>query len=141
MGSGPLPLSSILLAQKYGYKIHNVDVNGDAIKLSSKLVEALGISDLLSFEQEDIRACTGHENFDVVFLAALVGMEPKEKSQLLKHIYETTNNKVKVVARSSSGYRRLLYPTIDTNELGKFQLVSEVHPKNEVINSILVLAK
>ena len=63
----------------------------------------------VSCEDVSIERATWKE-FDVVFLAALVGMNTKSKLAILKALAEKLKPGTLVVARSARGLRSVLYP-------------------------------
>jgi nicotianamine synthase len=58
----------------------------------------------------DGRSGTNWENFDIVFLAALVGMTNKEKMGILRGLVGKLRRGCLVVCRSARGLRAVLYP-------------------------------
>jgi len=101
------------------------------------------------------------KSFDLVFLAALVGMNSSSKISILASLASKLTPGTLVVARSARGVRTVLYPVrgvlvhhaarrayangIKVLELGEdlqnagYQVLAEVHPWTEVVNSIVVL--
>ena len=113
IGSGPLPLSSICLARSEGKpRVLNIDHNADAIDRSKELWKNLGAT------AENIHFnCVGAddstislEDYDVVYLAALVGNTQEQKEYLLRNVVRRMRKGSLVVVRSAHGLRRLLYP-------------------------------
>jgi nicotianamine synthase len=119
IGSGPLPLSSLLIADyfdkrnpKHSPKIHNIDHDPLAIAVSSKLCSKLGQSSRnMQF------MCTEASNdsynlrmFDIVYVAALVGATEEQKHKILSSIVKRMKVGAMVVLRSAHSLRTLLYP-------------------------------
>lgn len=96
----------------------------------------------MTFECADAVAETSLMGFDVVFLAALVGVSQEEKTRVLGSLVRRMKRGVLVVVRSACGVRGLLYPALKFSEelrvLG-LQLVLEVRPWNHVVNSTLIM--
>ncbi|KAF8455802.1 Nicotianamine synthase [Kalaharituber pfeilii] len=168
LGSGPMPLTAICLAQlldpvsihhgtapdaytdhKTAVQIHNIDRNPIAIELSSKLCSVLGrLTRALTFECADANseASSDLKSFDVVYLAALVGITPEEKLALVASVAARMRTGAMLVMRSAHSMRRILYPTVDpaglagvTGEQGlKVVPILVVHPWNEVVNSVII---
>ncbi|KAF7722329.1 putative 26S proteasome regulatory subunit [Apophysomyces ossiformis] len=141
VGSGPLPLSSILMAQQCAKIRHvdNVDNNHQAIVISSQLVRSLGMQDRLKFHEVDASQYAGYGHADVVILGALVG-DKQQKMEFLKRIADDMRPGAVVMVRSAHSLRKLLYPSVEPFELNAcgFETLAEVHPHNEVVNSVLI---
>ncbi|KAJ4991205.1 nicotianamine synthase [Stagonosporopsis vannaccii] len=149
VGSGPLPLTSLCMLDLFPLAhVHNIDRDAAALSLSRDLSARLGYADRMSFsctdvsvEDEDEEA-TEWDHFDVVFLAALVGMDTVSKLVILGGLVRKLRPGALVVARSAKGLRGVLYPILelgeDLEEVGLEMLV-EVHPWTKVVNSVIVL--
>ncbi len=141
LGSGPLPLSSISLAQifeknNFNGSIHNVDNDPKAIELSKKLEL---YKNILTFEVADARFCD-LTMYDVVFLAALVGSSKEEKLSILKSVASRMKKGALLIIRTVHGMRRVLYQEVNSNELLNIGIkpLLVVHPWNGIINSVIV---
>ncbi|KAF2439707.1 Nicotianamine synthase [Karstenula rhodostoma CBS 690.94] len=147
IGSGPLPLTSLcLLAHFPTATITNIDRDADALAVSSALTEKLGYADRMTFACEDAADASGGrtdwEAFDVVFLAALVGMRSPEKVGVLRGLRGRLRVGTVVVCRSARGMRGVLYPVLELSEElqgAGFEVLAELHPWNGVVNSVVVL--
>ena len=137
LGSGPLPLSSILLARDHGVEVDNIDVDPGALDRSRAVADALGL-DGLGFRLADARTCDGLDRYDVVVLAALVGMRPAAKRSVVKHLGRRLAPGALLLARSAHATRSLLYPVLDLTCLAPLDLLTVLHPYHQVINSVVV---
>ncbi len=138
IGSGPLPLTSMLIAERYGLSVTNIDVDEEACASARTLARRLRLSDKLSFIRADAMSYTDLSEFDCVFLAALVGMNRREKGRLLSHLYASMRPQALLLVRSSQRLRALLYPEVDIHGMDPFVPLLEIHPHDEVINSVIV---
>ncbi|KAL6707005.1 hypothetical protein ACN47E_004955 [Coniothyrium glycines] len=154
IGSGPLPLTSLCMRDRYPHtKIHNIDRDESALQISQDLCKELGYD--MSFAREDVSVdnayhgdvrneshATDWQTFDVVFLAALVGMDTPSKLAILSTLALKLRPGTLVVARSARGLRSVLYPILelseDIEEIG-YEVLVEVHPWTKVVNSVIVL--
>jgi nicotianamine synthase len=113
VGSGPLPLSSLGLLDRYpGATVWNVDRDEEALRTSAKLCEVLGYTGM-RFVCEDVTEQTSTMDwagFEVVFLAALVGIDAVSKMGILAGLAGKLAPGALVVARSARGLREVLYP-------------------------------
>lgn len=114
IGSGPLPLTSlcILSSQPASSKtsVLNIDIQKSAISESAMLSERLGKSGRgMSFLHAGASDTTDLRDFDVVYLAALVGSTQEEKEELLSTVVGRMREGALLVVRSAERLRRLMY--------------------------------
>uniref|UniRef100_A0A1J3EMB1 Nicotianamine synthase n=1 Tax=Noccaea caerulescens TaxID=107243 RepID=A0A1J3EMB1_NOCCA len=90
VGSGPMPLTSIVLAKFHlpNTTFHNFDIDSHANTLASSLVSRdPDLSKRMIFHTTDVlNANEGLDQYDVVFLAALVGMDKEAKVRAIEHL-------------------------------------------------------
>ncbi|KAI3448495.1 hypothetical protein Pfo_005160 [Paulownia fortunei] len=146
VGSGPLPLTSIVLASRYlnSAVFHNYDIDVSANSMAMKLVESHpDLSKRMEFHTTDIMTASGAalKNYDVVFLAALVGMETDEKMRVIEHLAKHMAPGAILMLRSAHGARAFLYPVVEPLDLRGFEVLSVYHPSDDVINSVVVARK
>ncbi|XP_058067929.1 nicotianamine synthase-like [Magnolia sinica] len=145
VGSGSMPLTSIIMATHYMKSTYfdNYDIDESANQLARRIV---GVdSDLgrrmrfKTCDVMDVREELG--GFDCMFLAALVGMSREEKVRILGHMRKYMKCGSVLVVRSANGSRGFLYPVVEDEDLGGFEILSVFHPTNEVINSVVLVRK
>lgn len=136
VGSGPLPLTSLLVAAELGVAVDNLDRDREAVALGERVARALGLA-RLAFHRADV-AHADLGAYDVVVLAALVGATTAEKRAVVGHLAASMAAGAVLLARSAAGLRTLLYPALDAAALEGFDLQAIVHPVHEVINSVVV---
>ncbi|KAK4487337.1 hypothetical protein RD792_006056 [Penstemon davidsonii] len=146
IGSGPLPLTSIVLASNHltSATFHNYDIDSSANSMATKLVQSnTDLSDRMVFHTNDIMNVPGSvlKEYDVVFLAALVGMEIEEKMNVVEHLAENMAPGAILMLRSAHGARAFLYPVVEPRDLRGFEVLSVYHPTDEVINSVVIARK
>ncbi|KAI3525658.1 hypothetical protein L1887_04625 [Cichorium endivia] len=145
VGSGPLPLTSIVLAS-YHLKdttFHNYDIDPLANSMASCLVAPdPDLSQRMIFHTTDIMDVTDElKEFDVIFLAALVGMDIDEKLKVVQHLAVYMTPGSILMLRSAHGARAFLYPVVDPQDLRGFEVLSVFHPDDDVINSVVISRK
>ncbi|KAH6627213.1 Nicotianamine synthase [Chaetomium sp. MPI-SDFR-AT-0129] len=168
IGSGPLPLTSLCLLQhlkqnptnallanpppsssdaKLSHKdpvILNVDYDASAIAASLTLSLALGEPGRgMEFICADAAAPSERDlaEFDVVYMAALVGVTQTEKESIILRVVDRMRAGALLVVRSSWGLRTCLYPEVDLATealLEKLECCVVVHPYGQVVNSVIV---
>lgn len=142
VGSGPLPLTSFLLAEG-GVRVDNLERDPVALAQSRRVAEALGVGGQAFHRVDvgqgsvevDLAAC------DLVVLAALVGLTPERKAMVLRRLAAAMAPGAVLLARSARGLRTLLYPEVEADALAGFEVLGVVHPLGEVINSVIVARK
>ncbi|KAG8369702.1 hypothetical protein BUALT_Bualt14G0041400 [Buddleja alternifolia] len=146
VGSGPLPLTSIVLASHHltSTVIDNYDIDESANSMASKLVESHpDLSKRMNFYTNNIMNVSEEalKNYDVVFLAALVGMGIEEKMDVVEHLAKHMAPGAILMLRSAHGARAFLYPVVEPRHLRGFEVLSVFHPTDDVINSVVVARK
>ena len=129
------------MAKKYGMAVDNLDNDETAVDISMQLVAALQLERSICVQLADAATFDGYGNYDVVFLASLVGQTPAEKLAIIARIRDQLRPESLLVARSAHHLRTLLYPEVDTESHGDLKLQVVIHPFNEVINSIVIFEK
>lgn len=138
--SWPLPLTAIVLAQKYNLKITLLDISKEAIELSKKLVKSLEIEKSFEFITWDITKFTSDNHYDIIFLASLV-CQSTDNEIIFSHINKSLKY-TNILVRTSSWIRQLLYKKVDIEIFKKyFKVLLKVSPKNEIINSFIIAKK
>lgn len=79
--------------------------------------------------------------FDLVYMAALVGISQAEKEEIMLEVVGRMRKGALLVVRSSWGLRTCLYPEVDLARerlLEKLEICVVVHPYGGVVNSVVV---
>ncbi|XP_048321100.2 nicotianamine synthase [Ziziphus jujuba] len=145
VGSGPMPLTSFIMATYHMKSTHfdNFDIDEKANELAGQIVASDGeLEKRMKFETRnitDVKEKLGE--YDCVFLAALVGMNKEEKVKILEHIRKYMKEGGILLVRSAKGARAFLYPVVEEHDLVGFDVLSIVHPTNDVINSVVLVRK
>ncbi|KAK3906178.1 putative nicotianamine synthase [Staphylotrichum tortipilum] len=157
IGSGPLPLTSLCLldslkknsASTAGVSpedspiVLNIDCDATAIAASLELCMALGEPGRgMEFICAEATSPAGDlAEFDVVYMAALVGVSQAEKEGIMLQVIGRMRKGALLVVRSSWGMRTCLYPEVDlTTEglLARLEPCVVLHPYGQVVNSVIV---
>ncbi|KAI4301703.1 hypothetical protein L6164_034954 [Bauhinia variegata] len=145
VGSGPLPFTSIVLASNHlpTTTFHNYDLDTLANSQALRLVESdPDLSKRMVFHTSDILDVTNTlKDYEVVYLAALVGMDKEEKGRIIDHLAKHMAPGAFLMLRSAHGARAFLYPVVEPSDLHGFEVLSIFHPTDEVINSVLIARK
>lgn len=145
VGSGPLPLTTLVLATEHmpSTRFHNYDLDPVANAVASRLVAARPeLSQRMAFHTCNVMDAAGRlPDYEVVFLAALVGMDTRGKTEVIRHLAEHMAPGAFLLLRSAHGARGFLYPVVDVDDLRGFHVISVVHPTDEIINSVILARK
>jgi nicotianamine synthase len=140
VGAGPLPLSSLLLARDHHVAVDSFDRDRGAVARARGVLAALG-EDGRRVRAGNTARCPDLRSYDLVVLAALVGSTPTAKRAAIAQVHARMRPGALLAARSAHAARSLLYPDLDLEAFGELELLSVVHPFNQVINSIVLARK
>lgn len=138
VGSGPLPMSSIMMAGKHGLYVDNLDIDKKACELSSELIKALNLSEKVKVIHKNIFDITDFSEYKSVFIAALAGKDETEKVRIIEHVAHYAEKGTHIVLRSVSDLGTLLYPEITADHLKNIDVVKKYDRPKGIINNIIV---
>lgn len=141
VGAGPLPLTAYIFAVHYGLDVTNLEVEESAKCCALEWMEPILGTDHIPCHHMDVMDFTGFQDYDVVVLAALVGLTQAEKQRIVAHLHTHMSPDQLLMVRSVRGLRALLYPVVKASDLQGFGVVREVHPRGEVVNSVVLARK
>ena len=145
IGSGPLPLSTLILAMHHMKStcFDNFDIDESANAAARQLVASDNeLQRRVKFHTHDVMEVRDRlGEYDCIFLAALVGMNKVEKVKILGHVRKYMKKGGTLLVRSVKGARAFLYPVVEEEALLGFEVLTIFHPTNEVINSIILARK
>ena len=145
VGSGPMPLTSFVLALNHFKTTHfdNYDFDDKANSLARQIVASDDeLEKRMKFETSDIMDVKEKlSEYDCIFLAALVGMTKEEKVKILGHVRKYMKEGGVLLVRSAKGARAFLYPVIEEEDLVGFEILEIFHPTDEVINTVVLVRK
>lgn len=137
-GSGPLPLTAIVLATEHNIKSTIIDNDKEAIVLSRMLLKRLNLLSKIEVIEADATTFNKYNEFSVIYIAALAGAKDSIKAKIFNQIKLTGNKGTHIIARSSWGNRKLLYKPLSKNIFEIFKPLIQVNPFNEIVNSIVI---
>lgn len=135
----PLPLTAILIAINYNIKIKIIDKSIEAVNLSSKLIKSLNLESLIEIQLWDALNYKNTQKYDLCYIASLVFWNNYNKNIIKNIICLNINN---FLIRTSDWNRQLLYKKTNEKVIKEFfntKLI--IHPKDEIINSFILLTK
>lgn len=138
VGSGPLPLSSIMMAGKHGFDVDNIDIDKKACDLSSKLIKVFNLSEKVKVLHKNIFDIIDFSEYKSIFIAALAGKDEAEKIRIINHVALYAEKGTHIILRSVADLGTLLYPEITADHLKSIDVVKKYNRPKGVINNIIV---
>lgn len=136
-GSGPLPLTAIVLTEKFGVPVDCLDIEQEAATIAAQVADRLDLSERLQFIAGNIANHSGLERYDVILLAALAGGQ-RDKRRILRHLSATMQRGAVLIVRTASELRTLLYPPVLPQDFDGFDLRLGIQPYTENLHSALI---
>lgn len=136
VGGGPLPLTLILLNRMFGIKGTSIEVIPEIAAISRKVLDKLGLS-------SKINVICGDEtelsklSYDAVMVAAFA--EPKNR--VFQNVRRIVSTETKILYRTYSGMRAILYAPITSESLSGFEEIGRVLPTGKVNNTSVFIKK
>lgn len=135
IGSGPIPITGILLHQLTGCKVDCCEKVSESAELSEKVINKLGYSNEIKIITAE-RSQVDYSKYSIILVALLA----KPKSIILKEIWGSIKNGVRVICRTSDLSRQAFY---ETTEEQLFALYNPVHKNvakgDQTISSVLLI--
>ncbi|XAR51182.1 Nicotianamine synthase [Bertholletia excelsa] len=145
VGSGPMPLTSIILATHHLFVsiFDNYDIDDSANTMARKIVSSdAELERRMRFKTQDVMEAREElGEYDLIFLAALVGMSKEEKMKVIAHVRKHMKPGGALLLRSVKAARAFLYPVVEEDHLSGLEVLSVFHPMNDVINSVILARK
>jgi len=138
VGSGPMPLSAIMLHLLSAVEVICVEMDSAAYEASCLLLEHLGLADKVKVVLEN-GSNFDYSSYSQIFVASLV----RNKMEVLEQITQTTSDPL-VAVRTAEGLRQIMYEAIDESQLNRqgWQILGRTSPdENLVINSTLFIER
>lgn len=137
IGGGPLPLTLIMINQLFGLNCTSIELSPEIANISIRVLEKLGLN-------SEINVVCGDETelknigCDLVMIAALA--EPKKR--VFHNVKKFIRPNTKVVYRTYTGMRAILYAPVVEEDLEGFVTLDSVLPAGKVNNtSVLIKVK
>jgi hypothetical protein len=138
LGSGPLPLSLIVLCREYGLLGIGIEQDGKRAALSRQVIARLGLSENIEIIEGNHFSLPLKTNCDLYMVAAQA--EPKE--EVFKHLAKVLPEGSKVSYRLyEKGLRRLLDCSSLFEMPSGFEEYLRIQPKPPVNNTVVFLKK
>lgn len=136
IGSGPVPVSAILLHEYLGVPVDCADVDPDAVAQSRTLLERLSLKDQIRVALTD-GAAVDASRYDMVLIALLA----KPKAEILAQVSKSARPDCRIICRTSLGLRTIVYEPMNPAEDLKCFRVADRRPAlhhGDTISSLLL---
>ncbi|GAA0893808.1 hypothetical protein GCM10009122_34870 [Fulvivirga kasyanovii] len=132
IGSGPFPITAILLHELTGKKIDCLERDSEAAQMSIEILKKLGFDGKIEVHVGEGESFS-LENYDVILNALLA----KPKWSIMKNIKNRCPNSIRVLCRTSYGLRRILYEATSSNATHGFhQLGVQIATEGDTISTL-----
>jgi Nicotianamine synthase protein len=136
IGGGPLPLTLMLLNTRHGIDGISVEKVPKIAALSEQVLDKLGYGSAIAVVCGDESALADLA-YDGVIVAALA--EPKDR--VFANVYNAVSTATKILYRTYSGMRAILYAPVVSEDLLGFREVGRVLPTGKVNNTSVMIRK
>lgn len=141
IGGGALPMTAVILAQKFKYNITILERDIESYNISTSIVSKLGLDQYIKVLLCTAQAYGRYCDHDLIYIATMVGEDQNSKDNIINIISNSTRGSTIIVIRSAFAMKELLYyPYIFKSNEG-LKLLTEVRPHNHIVNSFFVLQK
>ncbi|NNU82520.1 nicotianamine synthase [Geobacillus sp. BMUD] len=136
VGSGPLPLSALLLQRQIERPVVCIDIDEKAHAAGKKLIDAYGWGETVRCVLAD-GAHYDYRRHDIVWIASLV----PNKEEVIERVYEI-NREAIIAIRSVDGIYELLYEPVDVAYFRRAgcQKIGDAKANRSIINSTVFIA-
>jgi hypothetical protein len=134
IGSGPFPISALILATVFGMHVTAVERNGNAAVLSARVIKHLGLDGIIRVE-----CGYGQHHVAEEVHCAIVALLAKPKDAILSNVFKNFARCSSVICRTSHGLRQALYSPAEARALASYD-VRDTHiaAGDQTISSILL---
>jgi len=141
VGCGALPFNAILLSRDYNIHVDAIDKDPVSCFLFKKLIKKIHLNKKLHIIVGDVVNFKKIKNYDVIVVAVMVGKDPKEKLKIIENIYKKMNKNTILVVKNFAKMKSILYPSINIDELKKFNLKLFLERRGGMTNQLFIIKK
>jgi hypothetical protein len=134
IGSGPFPISALILATAFGMRVIAVERNPNSASLSSRVVRHLDLEHAIQVAcgyGQDLVAGEVHH--------AIVALLAKPKEAILSNVFKNYARCSSIICRTSHGLRQALYAPAESRALLSYDIRdTHIATGDQTISSILL---
>lgn len=133
-GSGPFPITAILLNKLTGCTVDCYEKNMEYADLSHKVISQLGLADKIRIFNRRGEYLT-HDGHPIVVIAVLA----KPKDKILQKVLGKISSRTRIICRTADGLRLAFYEAADPEYLKPFKIMGVNYADgSQTISSILL---
>ncbi len=136
IGGGSVPLTSMLLNTHYGVEGISLELVPQIADLSRQVLDKLGFSSSIEVVCGDESALA-----DLKYDGVIVGASAEPKNRVFTNVRSVVSTETKILYRTYSGMRAILYPTVTAEDLAGFHESGRVLPTGKVNNTSVLISK
>jgi hypothetical protein len=136
IGGGPLPLTPILLQTRYDVDGISIEIVPQIAALSELVLDKLGLASAIDVTCGDETALS-----DLTYNGVVVAALAEPKKRIFRNLRSLVPRETKILYRTYSGMRAILYAPVVNEDLVGFQEVGRVLPTGKVNNTSVMIRK
>jgi protein-L-isoaspartate O-methyltransferase len=136
IGGGSVPLTPMLLSTCYAIDSISIELVPQITELSKRVLDKLWYG-------SEIEVVCGDECAlaELQYDGVIVGASAEPKHRVFANVYNAVSPATKILYRTYSGMRSLLYPPVTAKDLAGFQEVARVLPAGKMNNTSVLITK
>lgn len=135
IGSGPLPITAVLLSMFTGCCVDCYDKNKKFADISKRVIEKLSLSNKIKIYNKK-----GEEISENKYSAFVIALLAKPKDKILDRVWNGSIKGARIICRTSDGVREAFYEQTDPILLKKYPSVNKIFAKHDqTISSVLLI--
>ena len=135
IGSGPLPITAILLNMFTKCSVDCYDKNKISVKLSERVIEKLNLSNKIKIYNKKGENLSENK-YSVIVIALLA----KPKDKILHKVWNESIKGTRIICRTSDGVREVFYERTNPGLLSEYLPLKKIFAKNDqTISSVLLI--
>ncbi|MEY9978453.1 nicotianamine synthase family protein [Lysinibacillus sp. RC79] len=127
VGSGPFPITLLMIAERTGAEVFGIDIDDEAIQLGKHVVNKLGSHLSIQIDNKSVRELAVIKQISHIIFSSTVSY----KYDILDQLYDLTNKDVLIAMRYGNGLKSLFnYPMQKVDET-KWHIIEKIiHPQS-----------
>ena len=127
VGSGPFPITLLMIAERTGAEVFGIDIDDEAIQLGKHVVNKIGSHLSIQIDNKSVRELAVIKQISHIIFSSTVSY----KYDILDQLYDLTNKDVLIAMRYGNGLKSLFnYPMQKVDET-KWQIIEKIiHPQS-----------
>lgn len=135
IGSGPLPMTAILLNRFAGCSVDCCEKRKRSVSLSKKVVLEFGLSKKIKIFHRK-----GQELDDGSYAVIIIACLAKPKDKILKRVWSIVSLNTRIICRISDGIKQIFYEPNESYILEAYTPINKMHAKsNRTFSSVLLI--